>query len=117
MIEDQLGPLEPLEGLDASRRPANTGLSRVDGRIGFINSVTQPFCSDCNRLRLTAEGQIRNCLFAADEWDARGLLRSGGSDEQLAELIRACVAAKRAGHGINSDQFLHPSRAMFQIGG
>jgi cyclic pyranopterin phosphate synthase len=117
LIEEQIGALEALDILDASQ-PA-TEFRFVDGcgRIGFINSVTQPFCGDCNRLRLTAEGQVRNCLFGIDEWDARGLMRRGGSDEQLAELLRACVAAKRAGHGINSDEFLRPSRAMFQIGG
>ena len=87
------------------------------GAIGFINPVTQPFCGDCNRLRLTAEGQVRNCLFSTDEWDARAVLRGGGTDDELAELVRASVGAKRAGHGINSDEFVKPQRAMYQIGG
>ncbi|MEX2560769.1 MAG: GTP 3',8-cyclase MoaA, partial [Pirellulales bacterium] len=81
------------------------------------NPVTQPFCADCNRLRLTAEGQVRNCLFSTVEWDARALLRGGGSDADLVQLVRSAVQAKRAGHGINSDQFVRPQRAMFQIGG
>jgi cyclic pyranopterin phosphate synthase len=68
-------------------------------------------------LRLTAEGQIRNCLFSTVEWDARRVLRSGGNDDELADLIRACVAAKKAGHGIDSPEFLRPERAMYQIGG
>jgi GTP 3',8-cyclase len=68
-------------------------------------------------LRLTAEGQIRNCLFSSEEWDARALLRGAATDAQLADLVRASVGAKRAGHGINSDEFLRPQRAMFQIGG
>ena len=116
-LEEHIGPLEPLDVVDASQPSIDYRFVDGRGRIGFVNSVTQPFCGDCNRLRLTAEGQLRNCLFAVDEWDARRLLRGGGSDEQLAELIRACVAAKRAGHGINSDEFQRPTRAMFQIGG
>ena len=87
------------------------------GRIGFINPVSQPFCGDCNRLRITAEGQIRNCLFSMEEWDARRLLREGGSDAELAQLVRDCVAAKKPGHGIDSPDFVKPQRAMYQIGG
>ena len=85
--------------------------------IGFINPVTQPFCHDCNRLRLTAEGKVRNCLFSTVEWDARAVLRGGGSDEDLSELVRDCVWNKKPGHGIDSDQFVKPQRAMYQIGG
>ena len=72
-----------------------------------------------NRLcvRLTAEGQVRNCLFSRTEWDARALLRGGGSDDQLAELVRDCVWAKAPAHGIGSDNFTRPDRAMHQIGG
>jgi cyclic pyranopterin phosphate synthase len=117
MIEEAIGPLEPVPMADPSQPAVDYRFADGVGRIGFINPVTQPFCSDCNRLRLTAEGQIRNCLFSIEEWDARKLLRGGGTDEQLAELIQTCVAAKKAGHGINSDEFLKPSRAMFQIGG
>ena len=91
----------------------------VDGRgvVGFINPVSEPFCGDCNRLRLTAEGQVRNCLFSTAEWDARSILRSNRSDSELAQLVRDCVAAKRAGHGIDTPEFVRPERAMYQIGG
>jgi GTP 3',8-cyclase len=116
-IEAGVGPLEPLP-VENPHQPATDYRYRDGGgRVGFINPVTHPFCGDCNRLRLTAEGQVRNCLFSIEEWDARRLLRGGATDDDLAELVRACVAAKRAGHGINSDEFLKPERAMFQIGG
>lgn len=116
-LSEAIGPLEPLPVTNPSQ-PA-TDYQFVDGvgRIGFINPVTQPFCHNCNRLRITAEGQIRNCLFSTEEWDARALLRSGGSDAELAELVREAVTAKKAGHGINSEDFLRPARAMYQIGG
>ena len=87
------------------------------GSIGFINPVSQPFCSDCNRLRVTAEGQLRNCLFSTVEWDARALLRGNATDSELADLIRDCVRAKKPGHGIDSQDFIRPERAMYQIGG
>jgi cyclic pyranopterin phosphate synthase len=87
------------------------------GRIGFINPVSQPFCHNCNRLRITAEGKIRNCLFSTHEWDVRDCLRDGASDEEIANVVRAAVHAKKVGHGIDSDQFVKPERAMYQIGG
>jgi cyclic pyranopterin phosphate synthase len=116
-IEEELGPLEPLSTADPSQ-PA-TDYRFVDGRgvVGFINPVSEPFCGDCNRLRLTAEGQVRNCLFSTAEWDARAVLRTGGSDAELAQLVRGCVQAKRAGHGIDTPEFVRPERAMYQIGG
>jgi cyclic pyranopterin phosphate synthase len=91
----------------------------ADGRgsIGFINPVSEPFCGDCNRLRLTAEGQVRNCLFSTVEWDARRVLRGGGSDDDLRALVRESVAAKAAAHGIGQSDFHQPERAMYQIGG
>jgi GTP 3',8-cyclase len=116
MLAEEFGPLEPLNS-DPSQPATDYRFVDGGGTVGFINPVTQPFCGDCNRLRLTAEGQVRNCLFSTVEWDARAVLRGGGDDTQLAELIRACVAAKKAGHGINSDEFVKPERAMFQIGG
>jgi cyclic pyranopterin phosphate synthase len=87
------------------------------GRIGLIHPVSQPFCDACDRLRLTAEGQVRNCLFSTTEWDARALLRGGGSDDQIADLVRDCIWAKAPAHGIGSDDFVRPERAMYQIGG
>jgi len=117
VLEAEFGPLTPTERDDPSQPATDYRFTDGSGLIGFINPVTQPFCSSCNRLRLTAEGQIRNCLFSTEEWDARAILRDGGSDEDLAEMLRASVGAKRAGHGINSDEFLRPERSMYQIGG
>ncbi len=117
VLAAEIGPLEPLPVTNPSQPATDYQFLDGGGIVGFINPVTQPFCADCNRLRLTAEGQIRNCLFSTVEWDARALLRSGGEDCELMQLIRDCVAAKKAGHGINSDEFIKPERAMFQIGG
>ncbi|HEV3003245.1 MAG TPA: GTP 3',8-cyclase MoaA [Pirellulales bacterium] len=117
VLAAELGPLEPLPITNPSQPATDYRFVDGGGTVGFINPVTHPFCSDCNRLRLTAEGQVRNCLFSVVEWDARAVLRGGGSDDDLVELVRACVAAKKAGHGINSDEFVRPERAMFQIGG
>ncbi len=147
MIADAIGPLVPC-AVDDPSQPA-TDYEYVDGRgrVGFINPVTHSFCHNCNRLRLTAEGQIRNCLFSTVEWDARAILRSENAmndsvgnalrgvpsdsvgnalrgvlesqslDDQLAALIRECVGEKRAGHGIDTAEFVKPARAMYQIGG
>jgi len=98
--------------------PAETFL--VDGgpaRVGVIASVTRPFCGACDRVRLTADGQIRNCLFARSESDLRSLLRSGASDDEIAARWRAAVASKLPGHGINDPSFLQPDRPMSAIGG
>jgi len=98
--------------------PAET--FRINGgpaRVGIIGSVTRPFCRTCDRVRLTADGQVRNCLFATTETDLRAPLRSGASDTQLAALWRAAVAPKLPGHGINDPGFLQPARPMSAIGG
>jgi len=98
--------------------PAETFL--VDGgpaRVGVIGSVTRPFCGACDRVRLTADGQIRNCLFARDESNLRDPMRAGASDEELAALWRQAVASKLPGHGINEPGFLQPARPMSAIGG
>jgi len=116
-LAEAIAPLEPLPVTNPSQPATDYRFVDTGAVVGFINPVTQPFCGDCNRLRLTAEGQIRNCLFSTVEWDARALLRAGGRDEDLADLLQACVGAKRAGHGINTDEFVKPERAMFQIGG
>jgi cyclic pyranopterin phosphate synthase len=87
------------------------------GRVGIIPSVTQPFCDSCNRLRLTADGALRACLFALEETDLRAPLRSGASDDDLAKLARECVAAKWAGHRIGKPDFKKPARSMSMIGG
>jgi cyclic pyranopterin phosphate synthase len=98
--------------------PAET--FRVNGgpaRVGVIASVTRPFCGSCDRVRLTADGQIRNCLFAREENDLRAALRGGAPDEEVAARWRAAVAAKLPGHGINDPSFLQPDRPMSAIGG
>ncbi|MEV4188849.1 GTP 3',8-cyclase MoaA [Streptosporangium canum] len=86
-------------------------------RVGVIGSVTRPFCGACDRVRLTADGQIRNCLFATDESDLRAALRSGAGDDEIAERWLAAVQIKKAGHGIDDPAFLQPSRPMSAIGG
>jgi cyclic pyranopterin phosphate synthase len=116
-LEDHFGPLVPTARPDPSQPAVDFRFADGVGTIGFINPVTQPFCGDCNRLRITAEGQVRNCLFSSEEWDARAILRGGGTDHELAELVKACVGAKKAGHGIDSPEFLRPKRAMYQLGG
>ena len=87
------------------------------GEIGVVASVTEPFCGNCDRVRITAEGQFRNCLFSLDETDLRAIMRSGGSDDDLAAAIAASVSAKWAGHLIGKVDFIRPARSMSQIGG
>ncbi len=98
--------------------PAETFL--VNGgpaKVGVIASVTRPFCGDCDRVRLTADGQVRNCLFARQESDLRGALRGTASDEQIADQWRLAMMTKRPGHGIDDQTFLQPTRPMSAIGG
>ena len=87
------------------------------GDVGFIASVTEPFCGDCDRVRITAEGKFRSCLFALDEHDLRAVLRDGGSDDDLAAVIEHAVGKKWAGHHIGKVDFIRPERSMSQIGG
>jgi cyclic pyranopterin phosphate synthase len=110
----------PLEPVSARIGPAPAERFRfVDGigEIGLISSVTEPFCGTCNRLRLTADGALRNCLFSNDESTMRDLLRNGASDTELSQLFREAVWAKYPGHGINEPGFLSPARSMSMIGG
>ena len=110
--------LEPDELAARGSAPAETWLvNGGPGRVGVIGSVTRPFCGACDRVRLTADGQLRNCLFAREESDLRGPLRAGASDDRLAQLMRAALQAKRAGHGIDDPTFLQPARPMSAIGG
>jgi len=87
------------------------------GEIGLISSVTEPFCGTCNRLRLTADGALRNCLFTDEETTVRDVLRRGGTDADVGQLLRDVVWAKLPGHGINEPGFLSPQRSMSMIGG
>jgi cyclic pyranopterin phosphate synthase len=108
----------PVEPLVRGHQPAERFAYRDgQGEVGVIPSVTRPFCDTCDRVRLTAEGQLRSCLFSVDEVDLRSLVREGGSDDDLAEAVARCVAGKWAGHMIGQVTFVRPPRSMSQIGG
>ena len=110
-------PMEPEEGDDPSA-PARTFRYRDGaGRVGVIASVTKPFCGHCDRIRLTADGQVRTCLFALREYDFRSVMRSGGSDDDIEALLRAAVLRKQPGHLISQPGFVQPERGMSAIGG
>jgi GTP 3',8-cyclase len=104
---------------DESHGPATryTFADKRPGSIGFISSVTAPFCASCDRARLTADGQLRSCLFAVDETDLKTAMRSGATDGELSELVRGTIERKWAGHRIGHDDFVRPERSMSQIGG
>ena len=114
--------IEAVYPLQAEPRP-RSATSRVyrfadgQGRIGFINPVSEPFCADCNRVRLTADGRLRTCLFSINETDLRGPLREGADDEQLEEIIRAAVWRKELKHHVGEPGFIQPARSMSAIGG
>jgi cyclic pyranopterin phosphate synthase len=117
MLSEEISPLEPVP--DADPRAPATEYRYADGggKVGFIASVTRPFCLNCNRIRITSDGKLRYCLFAIEETDVRGLLRSSASDEEIAATIRRNVAEKWLGHEINSAKFVPPPRPMYSIGG
>jgi GTP 3',8-cyclase len=116
MLALEFGPLTPVP--DADPRAPATEYQFGDGhRVGFIASVSRPFCLNCNRLRLTADGRLRNCLFARDETDISSLLRQPDSDASLEAAIRLSVWRKWAGHDINRSSFVAPQRPMYSIGG
>ena len=110
-------PLEPVEGDDPSAPARRFRYRDGVGTVGVIASVTQPFCGHCDRIRLTADGQIRTCLFSLKEYDFRRAMRAGASDEEIAALLRAAVLRKEPGHLINSPFFRQPERGMSAIGG
>lgn len=116
-LEESFGKLVPSPRTNPSQPAVDYTFAEGGGSIGLISPVTEPFCHTCNRLRLTAEGCLRNCLFSTTEWDVRDLVRHGASDASIATLFHDCVAAKKSGHGIDSPDFLPPERAMYQIGG
>ncbi|MGB6056787.1 MAG: GTP 3',8-cyclase MoaA [Microthrixaceae bacterium] len=118
-IVDLINSVYPLREQRRGSEPASTYefADGVPGRIGVIASVTEPFCSTCDRLRLTSDGFLRTCLFAHEETDLRELLRGGASDEELAETIKSAVRAKGPGHAIGLSEFEQPVRFMSRIGG
>ena len=109
----------PLEELPAKASSTARRFRFADGKgeIGFVNPVSEPFCSSCDRIRMTADGQLRTCLFSRREWDLKTPLREGASDGDLADLIRWAVRHKELKHRINDDGFVRASRSMSQIGG
>jgi cyclic pyranopterin phosphate synthase len=117
-IVAQIHAVFPLEPIARGHEPAER-FRYLDGagEVGVIPTVTRPFCEQCDRIRLTADGQLRSCLFSLEDHDLRGVLRGGGTDDDLSDAIEACVGAKWAGHAINQVQFVRPSRSMSQIGG
>jgi cyclic pyranopterin phosphate synthase len=119
ILEREFGPLAPSPAGDPGQPAVDFTWADGRGRVGFIDPVTEPFCDRCDRLRLTADGQFRNCLFSTVEWDVRGLLRGGGAavEAGILEMLHDCVAAKKAAHGIDTPGFVRPARAMYEIGG
>ena len=118
LIASRLGPLRPVEPSDPAQPARDYELVRHGGRVGFIDSVSHPFCGGCDRLRLTADGKLRNCLFGREEWDVAAWAADAAADEaSLVALLRACLAAKHPSHGIADADFQPPRRAMYQIGG
>jgi cyclic pyranopterin phosphate synthase len=117
MISAEFGELIEIPDRDPRAPASEYRYADGGGRLGFIASVTKPFCLNCNRLRLTSDGKLRYCLFAIEEMDVKGLLRDGGTDQQIAEVFRGNVAAKWLGHQINSTKFVPPPRPMYSIGG
>jgi cyclic pyranopterin phosphate synthase len=116
-IEREVAALVPADDYDPHAPAMNFQYSDGGGRVGVIASVSRPFCRSCNRLRLTSEGKLRNCLFALNEVDVKPLLRGKRDDVQLAEIIRRNVRGKWEGHEINTARFIKPQRTMHTIGG
>lgn len=116
-LETRIAPLVPAADYDPKAPAMEFAYADGKGRVGFIAAVSRPFCNHCNRLRLTADGKLRHCLFALEEVDTKTPLRQGADDAQLADLFRRCVADKWEGHEINTSRFLKPTRTMHAIGG
>jgi len=117
MLSREIAPLIPIPDADPRAPALEYRFADGIGSVGFIASVSRPFCLNCNRLRLTADGKLRYCLFAIEEDDVKGLLRDGAPDDEIAALIRRNVAGKWEGHEINTARFVAPPRPMYSIGG
>ncbi len=121
VLQGRFGALIPVPRNRDAQPSYDFKLANSDGTVGFIDPVSHPFCNACDRLRMTAEGKIRNCLFGQEEWDIKSILESGFSDEtiqnEILQQFRMAVSAKHAAHGIADDDFVPPHRAMYQIGG
>jgi cyclic pyranopterin phosphate synthase len=117
MLEREICPLVAVPNRDPRAPASEYRFADGVGTIGFIASVSRPFCRNCNRIRLTADGKLRYCLFALEEFDVKGLLRGGATDREIEALIRSAVGKKWPGHEINQSQFVPPGRPMCAIGG
>jgi cyclic pyranopterin phosphate synthase len=116
-LNQGIGRLVPSADQDARAPALDYEYQDGGGRVGFIASVSRPFCQSCNRLRLTADGKLRNCLFSLEETDIRQLLRGGATEVEIRRAIHDCVASKWEGHEINTARFIQPERLMHAIGG
>jgi cyclic pyranopterin phosphate synthase len=118
-IRDMIDAVYPLEPVGRERHGTSRRYRFADGQgeLGFVSPVSEPFCGDCNRIRITAEGMLRTCLFSLHETDLREPLRAGASDEQLEEIVRAAVWRKELKHHVNDPGFIQPERSMSRIGG
>lgn len=117
VISQEVGEVVPIPDPDPHAPATEYEYADGGGKLGFIASVSKPFCLNCNRIRLTSDGKLRYCLFAIDETDVKGLLRSNASDEEIQKTIRQNVSEKWLGHEINSSGFVPPPRPMYAIGG
>jgi cyclic pyranopterin phosphate synthase len=117
VLKEKIGPLDEIPDHDPRAPATEYRFADGGGRVGFIASVSKPFCKNCNRIRLTADGHLRYCLFAIEETDVKSALRGGASDGEISALIRQTVSKKWAGHEINSANFVAPPRPMYAIGG
>ncbi|WP_246539442.1 GTP 3',8-cyclase MoaA [Telmatocola sphagniphila] len=117
LLESEFGPISPARNYDPRSPAMDFEYADGGGRIGIIASVSRPFCRNCNRIRLTAEGKFRNCLFALDEVDVKSILRSQQDTHRLQEIIIESVRQKWEGHEINTARFVKPQRTMHAIGG
>ena len=117
MLTRGIGPLVPVSNPDPRAPALDYDYADGIGRVGMIASVSRPFCMSCNRVRLTADGKLRNCLFSLEETDIRGLLRDGADDVMLVKALKDSVAEKWEGHEINTARFIKPERLMHSIGG
>jgi cyclic pyranopterin phosphate synthase len=116
-LEREIAPLVPVADYDRRSPAMEFEYTDGGGRVGIIASVSRPFCLSCNRIRLTADGKVRNCLFALNEIDVKHLLRTNAKDETIADIIRQTVHDKWEGHEINTSRFIKPLRTMHAIGG
>jgi cyclic pyranopterin phosphate synthase len=117
LLNEGIGALVPSVDQDPRAPALDYEYADGGGRVGFIASISRPFCMSCNRIRLTSDGKLRNCLFSLEETDVRPLLRGGASDSAIAQAIRDSVISKWEGHEINTARFIQPERLMHSIGG